>query len=454
MVLGYSKSIELMIMVKSGDLTGDEKYAIQSKLSLITYPLLLKFLYAPIIDTYYFRSIGRSKTYIFILGLLAGISVLIFAPRADLAVENKEIALLAGFWFFVNFLANFQQVAFESWTVTIVDQAYRKYMAIMLILGFSTGDFTSYNAFVFLNSQKSINDNFGWFCQGQDSGSQRACLENLRVTHTRFVRFMGVLVLLVSFYVLLFIKERVVDQEQEEANRQNEIQVIDHDQPDRGLKGILFQFIPKLMKNKAMRVFIFYLIASRFFFELYKRSLDLRFVGKGMELKTINLVNTLVFPFALLTGYLSSPFIKRGSAMRRYQLIVTIEILACTHRFYLTYIYSKGYEHKNSFFTQILINNIIGQVKRCNFYFWFGHLNMIITDLAYSSTILAIFTSVNNAAGWGVNYIGLKTIQYMEGCFPGRGYNWCVTVATICALVSMYLLRGYTVYLDELPTEE
>ena len=181
----------------------------QETLSYISHPLMLKFLFAPIIDTYYSHYIGRSKTYIFILGVIAGISVLLFAPRAGRAVEHQEIGLLAGFWFFVNLVANFQQVAFESWTVTIVDQAYRRMMPIMLVLGFSTGYFTSYNAFVFFNSEKALNSSLSWLCRFKKAKKKNsACFEKPLLTHAGFVRLMGVIVLMVSFYVLVVIDQR------------------------------------------------------------------------------------------------------------------------------------------------------------------------------------------------------------------------------------------------------
>ena len=488
----------------------------QATLSLIAYALLVKFIFAPLIDTYYLAYIGRSKTYIFILGLIAGVVLLIFAPQAGIAVQNKQISLLTSFWLFVNLLANFQQVAFESWTVTIVARPYRKYMAIMLVTGFATGYFASFNAFVCFNSVDCLQKYFSWTCSQKDQ-KMSTCNKNPWLSHTGFAQFMGIQVLVISFYVLLLVKERVVDpgledevednpegntqkensdglediQDQKEEREEGDAQPKakdfdietpfdqeegstkledqtqsetnnepiddldgDDDRPDRGLRGILCQFIPKLVKNNGMRAFVFYLIASRFFFELYKRSLELRLAQKGLPRQTIAFVNTIVYPFILLAGFLSSYFIRLGVAMRRYHLSVIFDVLVCIHRFYLSVILVKGEEISTFFFVQLVLNYMLGLAEHWTFYFWFGHLNLVATDLAYSSTILGIFTSVNNAADWGVNTLGLKTIAFFEERYKDDGYNGCVLFFTFCALLSMCLLWRYTYYLDEMPVKE
>ena len=271
---------------------------------------------------------------------------------------------------------------------------------------------------------------------------------------------------------LLLIKERIlepgqVDDSQEEHPRAeiqgkesiaSELQG-DDPNPKRGLRKILFNFFPKLARNKGMRAFLFYLIASRFFFMLYKRSLELRFLsdkqGKDRQLpkESLILVDTIVFPIALLTGYLSSPFIKRGSAIRRYQIAVLVDILTCIHRFYLSTVYKTGDEKDLFFFVQLLANYMFGIAEYWTFYFWFGHLNFIITDVAYSSTILAIFTSANNAADWGVTTLGLWILKKFEAKQIDI-YNRFVVLFACCALVTLLLLRSYTFYLDDLPIEE
>ena len=518
MVLGYSKSIELIIMANGGT------FEQQATLSLIAYALLVKFIFAPLIDTYYLAYIGRSKTYIFILGVLAGVSVLLFSSRADDSIQKEEISLLTSFWLFVNLLANFQQVAFESWTVTIVERPYRKYMGIMLVTGFSTGYFISFNVFVCLNSIQCLQKYLSWLCSLKQNKSQR-CNGAPLVNHTSFVRFMGVQVLVLSFYILLFVKERIVEQNQIDLNKfveEHKVEQLDHfdhlddqnsrtkskmkaidraiesplkqqegsneteedkpeqfehytgsesnaevgqyrsrdiyesdDQhPDRGLRGILCQFIPKLVKNDGMRVFVFYLIASRFFFELYKRSLELRLVQKGLPKDTIIFVNTIVYPLILLAGYLSSYFIRKGVAMRRYHFAVLFDILICLHRFYLTSKVVQGEHISTTFLFQLVVNYVLELAEHWTFYFWFGHLNLVASDLAYSSTIMGVFTSVNNAADWGVNTLGLKTIAFFEKNYNNDGYNGCVIWFTFCALVSMCVLWKNTYYLDEMPVDE
>ena len=140
--------------------------------------------------------------------------------------------------------------------------------------------------------------------------------------------------------------------------------------------------------------------------------------------------------------------------MKKYQWAVTIDVLICLHRFYLTLELQKPRAHTNGLFWQLVINYIIALAEDWTYYFWFAHLNQVLTDIAYGSTIIGIFTSINNASDWGVNPIGLRIIAIVEYFVGDHGYDYAVGVFTVLALVSLCLTWKNAYVLDEMEVEE
>ena len=224
--------------------------------------------------------------------------------------------------------------------------------------------------------------------------------------------------------------------------------------PEMSVGKVVFEFVPKLLRNKAMSTLIIYLLSARVFLELYRRSLELRLVEKGLPKETIANVNALVYPFILAGGFMSSIFIKRGQCMRRFHITILVEIFTCMHRYYLTFVVSETGEVSPLIFWQVALNYVLDLADHWVFYFWFGHLNMVVTDYAYGSTIIGIFTSVGSLSNYGFNSFGLGVIAFFVQIFPDYGYHGCIVMLTIFAFISTYFLWGLADYLDELPTEE
>ena len=452
MVVGYCLSIQLILMTLGAN------YSQQALLSITGYAFCLKLVFAPPIDTYYLAQIGKNKTYVVSLGIISGVLLLCYSPFAETAVEEKKVNSITVFWLLVTILVSFQCCATESWTVSICDKRYRKYMSILLHTGFCFGNWVSFNAFICLNDIKWINETFY---------GGKAQLSSPWVTHGQICLFMAASSLALALYVLMMVKEKIITDNEdklvvpEENERQDAL--IDSNARDlvdrpsyqvNGLRGVFFEFIPKMFKNRGMRLLAFQIVVTRFFLELYKRSLDLRLVENGLPTGKLATLNAIKFPFIFLGGALSSRFIKTGNLMKKFQLAVVAHVLVCLHRFYITIQLRKPGSHPDRQFWPLLINYIFAIAEDWTFYFWFAHLNQVITDVVYSSTIIGIFLSVYNIGGWGVNPLGFKIIAMFEYYIEDGGYEYAVGLLTALALVSLSLTWKNCQILDDMQVEE
>ena len=344
MALGYTLSIQLIMMSLGAN------YSQQALLSMVGDALCFKFVFAPLIDTYFLSYIGKSKTYIVAMGLISGLLLIGYSPFADKAIKEKEVLLMTCFWLVINLLTNIEGLAFESWTLSITEKHYRKYMPILIHTGFCFGSGFSFNAFMCFNDVKWIADTFYGGARGVAPW----------VTHSQFCVSMAAVSLILSMYVLIMVKEKIIidnedgDEVEEQARGDERNQglidtivldgMIEHDQrceqhlrggedeengnllgkfragnigtefdyketrtearkslvrngPAKpkiyGLGGVICEFIPKMFKNRGMRLLAFQIMASRFFFELYKRSIDLRLVEKGLPTGKLAVLNAI-----------------------------------------------------------------------------------------------------------------------------------------------------------------
>ncbi len=78
------------------------------------YPHFLKILWAPIVDTYYIKSIGLRKTWIISSQIILGILCIILCQYYDYIMNEKKIVLLTGISILINASSATQDIALDA----------------------------------------------------------------------------------------------------------------------------------------------------------------------------------------------------------------------------------------------------------------------------------------------------------------------------------------------------
>ena len=123
-----------------------------SLFSLVSLPFSLKLLWAPLVDSCYFRSIGRRKTWIIPVQILTGIVMLVAAPYVDSWMGNMEVdsenetqgpqvAILTVFFLFLYFLMATQDIVVDGWALTMLSRENVGYASVCNSIGQSFGYF-------------------------------------------------------------------------------------------------------------------------------------------------------------------------------------------------------------------------------------------------------------------------------------------------------------------------
>ncbi|XP_954948.1 uncharacterized protein TA03590 [Theileria annulata] len=211
-------------------------------LSLVTFPFSIKLLWAPILDFFYIKRIGKRKSWIIPVQVICGLLLLygsydkrmdkwLFpAPSdtltANLAEEGSSLLnktsttqIMSGkiflFFLVLYFLLATQDIAVDGWALTILrphlrlhasacnsaGQSFGANLAFFLILG-SNSIFNTMCKF-----SKTFHNHFESFCSHLKTSDCvcHKCVDPV-VTISGFMRFFGIIILITTFF-LMFKKE-------------------------------------------------------------------------------------------------------------------------------------------------------------------------------------------------------------------------------------------------------
>lgn len=122
--------------------------------SLAGYPYSLKLLWSPIVDSYFWRRIGRRKSWIIPTQLLIGLGFLLISGRVEGWLDNADLdigKMTIVFTLFILLCAT-QDIAVDGWALTLLDPEHVHFSSTCQTVGLNSGYFVSFTVFLALNS--------------------------------------------------------------------------------------------------------------------------------------------------------------------------------------------------------------------------------------------------------------------------------------------------------------
>lgn len=122
LVLLYSLQglvIGLLLQTFQLRLKNDFSYSEIGVFLLCSYPFSLKILWAPIVDTYYIKSIGLRKTWIIFTQIIGGMIVFYLSYNANQIIKEKNIIFLTIISFSLMFVVATQDIAVDGWALSM-----------------------------------------------------------------------------------------------------------------------------------------------------------------------------------------------------------------------------------------------------------------------------------------------------------------------------------------------
>lgn len=147
--IGMSMSIPIVLKEYGAS------YESLSVFSLVTLPFSLKLLWAPIVDSIYFKSIGRRKTWLIIVQIIGGAFMFIgsfqinnWLHGSDGKPETKSLTV---FFLSLFFLMATQDIAVDGWALTMLSRKNVGYASFCNVFGQILGVFIANQGFIALS---------------------------------------------------------------------------------------------------------------------------------------------------------------------------------------------------------------------------------------------------------------------------------------------------------------
>lgn len=139
--------LDSLIFLQKKDLS----YSEIGMIKFCNYPFSLKLLWSPLVDTYYFKSIGRRKTWIIPCQILIMFGLYYLYLNYDLLMMSKSIVYYTFVCFSIIFLLATQDIALDGWALEICREKSVLASACQTI-GHKIGSILSVLVFIQLNS--------------------------------------------------------------------------------------------------------------------------------------------------------------------------------------------------------------------------------------------------------------------------------------------------------------
>lgn len=189
-------------------------YADQGTFSFAFWPFSMKLLWAPIVDSVFFKSIGRRKSWLIPVQYLIGIFMLVFSNYVHRILESddpnvnthQDIFILTAIFFLFTFLSATQDIAVDGWGLTILSKENLGWASICNNAGATTGVLIGNSLFLVLESSDFCNEYIRpiFRLESQNQGL---------ITLKEFMRFFGVVYIVSTTLILFFKKEKTLTYE-------------------------------------------------------------------------------------------------------------------------------------------------------------------------------------------------------------------------------------------------
>lgn len=388
----------------------------QAIFTISGYPFIIKILFAPLVDLFYFDKIGKCKTWIVSATSVLSLMLILVAPNAEVFVQPSKIAALTAIWFSINLIVVLLTISGEMLIVKIFEENDKSKGSMLLDLGWTIGGFFSYNIFVPLNSVDWLNANI--FKENH--------ISQPIVSHKAMVFGLATMAFLYAVVVLIFLGEKKTEVHFAKPSFYN-----------------ILRRVGKFFTQPTMRNFIGYLAAVRIFRYLISDVLILKFINSGITKTTIVNIDTITFPLYIISSIFFMRFMVKGKVMKLYSyfLVYIVFLLLCS------YLVLKDLQHhqteasKSRTVTFLLIISALGRLC-VDGPFILGFINLI-TPLDMGSTFITFMMCWQNLTQMVPSTIGLDVIH--QDIFNFDAY---VVTCLLLHLVLVIVLMPYSFSLD------
>lgn len=242
--------------------------------ALTNSPFYLKFLAAPILDTCYFKKVGKRMTWIVPLSVLSSLGYFFFADQVEEWLKGLEVSKLCFFLFAQFVFVAIQDVAIDGMVCEILNEEDFEKGTLMQTLGQTIGPFLCCNIYILLVSEKFGKDFFG--------------LDSSVLTTKGFLHILGCFTLITSFFAQQVVREKssgkAIYEHKDNPGKTSSAADLPEEHHDEPSFLELLKLIPKMVFNSNIRKILVFPALFEIFILFTDSLCFVKLMEKGFDL--------------------------------------------------------------------------------------------------------------------------------------------------------------------------
>ncbi|WKX97144.1 hypothetical protein Q1695_013086 [Nippostrongylus brasiliensis] len=454
-------------------------YGQQAVFSFAYWPFSMKLLWAPIVDSVYWRRIGRRKSWMVPCQYLIGVFMLLLSFRVPYIMgEGTEagpnVLFLMLIFLPLNFLAATQDIAVDGWALTILSRKNVGYASTCNAVGQTAGYFLGNVVFLSLESADFANT----FLRSADNQKPYGIIDL-----AGFVFFWGWVFIISTTLVLIFKKEVDNSLESSTGNGENDEKELE--------LGIVetYSVLWKILKLKPMMYMLVILLTGKVAFAATDGITGLKLIGMGIPKDRLASFGLFLTPLQIMLPWMIGKWTAGPRPLNIFLLAYPYRlfvggIFAALVYFTPSFRLDTG-KFSNMVYIVWIIGYIFHQVATYCMFVSMMAFNAQVSDPRVGGTYMTLLNTINNLGGnWPVTLIlsvtdwftykdcfvkGTKDVLYScntkelaDQCAAGGdvcevvvdGYFISVAVCSVIGIIWYKLLFNKIKYLQKIPRKE
>jgi hypothetical protein len=391
--------------------------------SLSTIPYSLKFLWSPMVDSYFVSSLGRRKSWIIPMQVISGVLMIYLSFSIDdMLADDSHIWSLAQFFLMLVIMVATQDIAVDGWALELLEEKNKSYASTCQSLGVTTGYFMSFTFLVAFNNPDFCNTYI--FEQPQPLGL---------IQVSEYMYFWGVVFILASLAILLFVSEAPFSGDHE----------------DLGFRAIYKQ-VYKILSLTSIKWLISVLLTVKLWSSAHDNAIGLELIDKGFPQASLASFAVLMLPVEILISLSIGWFSRADRLMKMFTFGFGVRLLSIAYGIVILNSYPDG-PMTTSYYSLVLSCAVIHSIgSNCMFVSICAFFNQISDPLIGGTYITLLNTLHNFGSTWHRALILYIIDSFTEDCQPCTDCPPCDNDSNAFSVVSGTLLLlgiGYFCFL-------
>ncbi|KAI9206634.1 acetyl-coenzyme A transporter 1-domain-containing protein [Polychytrium aggregatum] len=376
--------------VPLGLVFGSIPFLLKSKLSfseiaifsLSSYPYSLKLLWSPIVDSIYFKSIGRRKSWIIPIQAITGIWLFSLGGTVDkiLTLDELPVWSLALTFTTIVFLCATQDIAVDGWALTLLSRENKIYASTAQTIGLNSGYFLSFTVFLAFNSHE--------FC---NKFIRSVPMDTGLLQLGPYLQFWGVMFLLCDLWLIF------VQREETDSESTDDILTV-------------YKTIMRVCLMPHMRQFIVLLMIAKIGFIANEAVTGLKLLEKGFHKEDLGMAVLIDFPFQLLFGYYAAKWSNGPKPLSPWLKAYYGRLLFAVIGMLVVAMFPTG-GVTTTYLIIVITSTVLSSFMSTVQFVGMGSFFSKISDPSIGGTYMTLLNTLSNLGGTWPRYFVLKAVD-------------------------------------------